>query len=530
MTNRGAVTRTIALAPLLGLAALALAALTGGLSASFIDPDESSHYVNTLFIGDWLRAGLPSPMTFAQGFYAHFPKLSIGHWPPGWYALIAPLFAILRPSAFGAAILSAFIAGLPASLVGWGLFRAGTPRLAIAAAFAVLLLPLEAESARYFLLDQPVTLVVGLAAIAWLAAADRPSWSRLALFSALAVFSTLVKGNGLLVALVPAIDIVLSWRWPLLRDRKLWIAGAITGLLILPWYLISFKISAGGFNYAPGLAYAWDSLVANLRAVHANLGWSGIFLVVIGTIKGWQDPRSGAVVRLSVSVILATLIFQAAIPVALVDRYILPLLPWCAILAALGVQALWTLAAVYRAAAVACTVATLAIPAVALAHLPAKPDLGAPAIARTIIDTPGIWLVDGRAGGEGAVIAAAAYADGGQRRIWVARASQWLSTSDFMGRGYVLTARTPSEARATLDQLGIRGVVIVGERMRFAYPHSVVLANAVRTPDYSQRQTSFPVGLGATSVAVRAGPITPRPDLLATGSGSHNFSTMTGAD
>jgi len=528
MTNRGAVTRTIALAPLLGLAALALAAITGGLSASFIDPDESSHYINTLFIGDWLRAGLPSPMTFAQDFYAHFPKLSIGHWPPGWYALLAPLFAVLRPSPYAAAILSAFIAGLPASLVGWGLFRVGAPRLAIAAAFVVLLLPLEIESARYFLLDQPVTLVVGLAGIAWLTAAETPSWWRFALFSALAVFATLVKGNGLLIVLVPVIDIVLSRRWHLLRDRKLWVAGAVTGVMILPWYLISFRISAGGFNYAPGLAYAGDSLVTNLQAVRANIGWSGILLLMIGTIWGWRDGRAGPVVRLSVAMILATLIFQAAIPVALVDRYILPLLPWSAILVALGVLTLWRLGAVYRAAAVACTVGVLVVPAVALAQLTAKPDLGAPAIARTMVDTPGLWLVDGRAGGEGAVIAAAAYADRGRRRIWVARASQWLSTSDFMGRGYVLTARTPGKAAATLDRLGIRGVVVVGERRRLAYPHSVVLTQAVEAPQYLQRRARFAIGPGATLVAVRSAPITPRPDLLATGSGSHNFAAMTG--
>jgi hypothetical protein len=529
MTNRGAVTRTIALAPLLGLAALALAALTGGLSASFIDPDESSHYINTLFIGDWLRAGMPSPMAFAQDFYAHFPKLSIGHWPPGWYALLAPLFAILRPSPFTASMFSAFIAGLPAALVGWGLFRAGVPRVAVAAAFVALLLPLEVESARYFLLDQPVALVVGLAAIAWLAAADLPSWWRYALLAALAVFATLVKGNGVLVILVPVIEIVLSRRWALLADRRLWIAGVTTGLLILPWYLISFRISAGGFNYAPGLAYAWDSLVTNLQAVHANIGLSGIFLMAVGAIHHWRDARSGSVVRLSVAVILATLVFQAIVPVALVDRYILPLLPWCVILAALGIASLWSFGAVFRAAAVACAVGMLVPPAIALGHEAAKPDLGAPTIAQTMIDTPGIWLVDGRAGGEGAVIAAAAFADRGRRQIWTARASQWLSTSDFMGRGYVLTARSPREAGATLDRLGVRGVVIVGEQMRPAYPHSVVLAHAVGAPDYRQRTAGFPVGHGVTIVAVRTAPTAPRPDLLATGSGSHNFSAMTGA-
>ena len=61
-----------------GAAALVLAVATGGLAASFGDPDESAHYVNALFLGDWLRAGLPAPMEFARGFYVHFPKLSIG--------------------------------------------------------------------------------------------------------------------------------------------------------------------------------------------------------------------------------------------------------------------------------------------------------------------------------------------------------------------------------------------------------------------------------------------------------------------
>src|SRR6201996_605065 len=106
MSDVSPAARLWGIAALLGLTSLLLAALTGGLSPSFIDPDESAHYVNTLFIADWLRAGLPSPMTFARDFYAHFPKLSIGHWPPGWYALLAPLFAVLRPSPFVASLLS----------------------------------------------------------------------------------------------------------------------------------------------------------------------------------------------------------------------------------------------------------------------------------------------------------------------------------------------------------------------------------------------------------------------------------------
>ncbi|MES2452649.1 MAG: glycosyltransferase family 39 protein [Pseudomonadota bacterium] len=527
MLYGGHVRRTFALGLLLGLAALALAAMTGGLSRSFLDPDESAHYVNTLFIADWLRAGLPAPMTFARDFYAHFPKLSIGHWPPGWYALLAPSFAIMRPSPFGAAMMSAFIAGLPAALTGWGLFRSGAPRLAIAAAFVVLLLPLTVESARYFLLDQPVALIVGAAAIAWLAAAERPSWWRYALFGAFAVFATLVKGNGTLVVLIPAIEIGLSRRWRLLADRRLWTVGAITFFLILPWYLISFRISAGGFNYQPGFAYAWASLVTNCTAVRDNIGWVGLLLASLGAVHEWRDPHSGPVVRIALATILATLVFQAGVPVALADRYILPLLPWCVLLAALGVRTLWNVHDLGRLAAAACVAVAFIVPVATLMHATVKPDLGAPAVAQAMVNRPGVWLVDGRAGGEGAVIAAAAYADGGRRRIWVARASQWLSTSDFMGRGYALTVRSPSGASAILDRLGVSGVVLVGERSKLAYPHSVVLQEALRRSAFHGNIRPFAAGHGAVLVVVRDTPVLARPDLFAGGSGSRNFSMMT---
>lgn len=426
-------------------------------------------------------------------------------------------------------MIGAFIAGLPAALVAWGLFRSGAPRLAIAASFATLLLPLTVESTRYFLLDQPIALVVGITAIAWAAAVERPSWRRYTLFGALAVFTTLVKGNGLLILLVPPIEIALSRRWALLADARLWTVGALTLLLILPWYLISFRISSGGFNYAPGFAYAWASLSADGVALLANIGWAGLLLAAVGAICVWRDPDAGPIVRLSLAIILATLIFQAIVPVALEDRYILPLLPWCAILAALGVRMLWNLSSWTRVVAAAGVVGALVMPIVDLTRATAKPDLGAPRIAQAMIDRPGIWLVDGRAGGEGAVIAAAAYADRGQRRIWVARASQWLSTSDFMGRGYELTARSPREATATLDRLGVRGIVLVGERMRLAYPHSRILRDAVEQSGYHGRWIPFAVGSGATFVAVRNAPVRARSDLLAAGSGSHNFSAMTGS-
>jgi hypothetical protein len=513
-------------APLLGLAALALSAATGGLSHSFLDPDESAHYVNTLFLADWLRAGLPSPMPFARDFYAHFPKLSIGHWPPGWYALLAPLFAAIRPSPFGAAILSAFVAGLPALLIVWALARIRATCWGVVAAFGYLLLPLVANEARYFRLDQPVALIAGLAAIAWFRATERPSLGRYLLFGALAAFATLTKGNGALVILVPALDMLMAWRWRPLADWRLWLAAAATLLVVAPWYYVSFKISASGFNYAPGPAYAWLSLTTDAAAIVATLSWPGVAAASLGAIEGWRNPSTRAVTRLAVATILATLVFQAAIPVALEDRYALPAIPWLVVLGSIGVVASLPRKRI-TAGLIGLLMLVSLIPAVSvLLHQPPKPDIGAPAIAVRMQGAPGIWLVDGRAGGEGAVIAEAAYVDDGHRTIWAARASQWLSTSDFMGRGYQLRVHSPGEARGVLDRLGVRGVVSIAEKGQLAYPHSELLRQATEMPGFVQTDQRFAGGPGSALVAIRTTPVSPHPALLASGSGSADLASM----
>lgn len=512
---------SLCVAPLFGLAALALARGTGGLSASFLDPDESAHYVNTLFLADWLRAGCPAPLAYARDFYAHFPKLSIGHWPPGWYALLAPGWAVVRPSPAAAAVFSAFVAGLPAALIVWALDRAGARAVGIVAGLAYLLSPLVAEEARFFRLDQPVALVAGIAAIAWTRAAERPSLPRYLLFGALAATATLTKGNGALVMLVPAFEIALARRWRQLADWRLWVAAIATLIVVAPWYAISFRISAGGFNYAPGFAYARLSLAATSGALLHAVGIPGVALATVGAVTGWRRPAAAMPVRIALATILATLVFQAAIPVALEDRYALPALPWLVALAALGLRAVARRSAAppFRAPLATALAGLLIAPLAAETWgKPPKPDMAAPALAADMVRRPGIWLVDGRAGGEGAVIAAAAYADRGRRAVWAARASQWLSASDFMGRGYRLTVHSPAQARAMLDRLGVRGVVSIAERGRPAYPHSALLRRAVRLPGFAVIGRPFAAGPGNTLAAIRRAPVTPRPALLAPGS------------
>ncbi|MCW3836807.1 glycosyltransferase family 39 protein [Sphingomonas canadensis] len=527
MHPRIALPLPIASAILFGFLALALCWATGGLSPSLIHPDEGAHYVNALFVGDWIRAGFPNPLAFAQEYYAHFPRLSIGHWPPGWYLAEAPLFALFRPSPAGALAISAFAAGLPAFVIVWALARIGHPMMGLALGGLYLLLPLSMENARYLLLDQPVALAVALAAIAWMRVMESPTITRMLVFALFAAAAPLVKGNGALVALIPAIDIALNQRWPLLKRRALWVAAAVAILLVAPWYWISMKVSAGGFVYQPGLGYAWMALWANLRALWDNLGMA-LVLAAVGAAPAFREHAGAAeqrIARLALSVIGATLLFQSAVPAAVEPRYIAPMLPWAVILAGMGLSALWRMGTgATVTAGLLCVLGVL--PTVAgLTRLDAKTDIGAPAIAGAMVRTGGLWMVDGRAGGEGALIAAAAHADGGARKLWVVRASQWLSASDFLGRDYRLTAATPMEARTVLDRIGAAGVASVYERDQYAYPHSRVLRGAAG-PGFARAQPRFARGSGSVLVAARTAPVVPNLPLIEQNMGSANAAKM----
>ncbi len=521
----------LAAASLFGVVALLIALFTGGLSSSLINPDEGGHYVNALFLGDWIRAGFPSPMAFAQDYYAHFPRLTIGHWPPGWYMIEAPFFALFRPSPFGALLLSAFVAGLPSGAIVWAFDRMGRLTLGLGLAALYVLLPLVVDGGRYLLLDQPVALAVALAAIAWARASDKPGWFRFLIFAALAAACPLVKGNGALIALVPAIDIALTGRWRLLRLPALWGAALATLAVVAPWYWISFRISAGGFNYAPGLEYAGFAITANAQAIFANLGIGGLALALVGAASafGALRPDESRIARLAIAVVAATLLFQSIVPAALEPRYVTPLLPWLEILAGLGLVTLWRAGTAQRVAGGALGVLTLVPALLGLWALEAKPDIGAPALARTMVREGGLWLVDGRAGGEGALIAEAAWADNGAKRVWISRASQWLSTSDFMGRGYVLTARYPEAARGVLDRIGAGGVASIAEKREPAYPHSVVLNRAVNAGGYTVGLKTFVAGDGSVLLARRDLPVTPNIALIRQNSGSANVAKMSGA-
>src|SRR5579862_7474197 len=84
-------------------------ATTSDLSMS---ADEAAHFVNSLLIRDYLLGAFGrNPMSFALDYYAHVPRVSIGHWPPLYYLVQGLLVSSWDRSIAAAIKFQSVIAG-----------------------------------------------------------------------------------------------------------------------------------------------------------------------------------------------------------------------------------------------------------------------------------------------------------------------------------------------------------------------------------------------------------------------------------
>jgi 4-amino-4-deoxy-L-arabinose transferase-like glycosyltransferase len=473
--------------------------VTGAWSSGFSGADEPAHFLNSWFVAAYVRDALgQNPLAYATEFYLHYPKISIGHWPPAYYGLVAPVFWLAPATPYTAMVVNLVLAALPAVGVAALLLRLQGRAAGVAGAALWALTPLALEGQAFFMLDQPLAACAVFAALAWAAFAERQTWVRILLFAALAAFAILIKGNGWLLVLLPAFHIALTGRWDLSRSPKLW-AGAALGLVpVVPWYLATAGIAADGFNYEPGLAYAALSLSRNFAALTANIGLLGLLLALLGAAGAWvrrrHDKPRWNVVAVCLALILATLALQAIVPVDLDPRYMAPALPALIVLAVAGAIELARRAQRSAVWAAALLLLLLLPGAAHLAPREPKANLRmeeAAALAASA-GSGQAWLVDGGSGAEGAFVAAMAVRDPGLAGYTV-RADKLLADSDFMGNRYTLRFHEPARAAAELRRLGLAGVVIADRLGVEEFAHRRLLAAALADPRSGYRLTAeFP--------------------------------------
>ncbi len=434
---------------------------TGAYTSDLHWADEGSHYINGLLIHDYIAHGLmQNPIVFATGYYEHYPKVAIGHWPPFFHPLEALFLFIAGPSTKAALFLQALFAAALATAVATVAARFHGWLTGALAALITLLAPDVLSGIDGVMLDVPLALFAFLATLCWAKYLESRNWRWSLAFALSASAAILTKGNGFYLALVPPLSLLILQRAEHARHLSFWLPLPVVGLLTIPWYVATYKIAADGFNYTWGLHYSAIALGVYGRVLFVLIGVPGFLVAAAGAVRvlvrhdnDWENALGAAVL----SSMVAGVAYHCIVPVALEPRYLTPLVPDFVVLTVFALR--WPLPT--RRIAVATGAAALLLVA-AEAKFFFKPDLGMARAARLIVESHSsnpLVLVGSTPGGEGAITAEMASDDRGGRD-YVLRGFEVLGNGNFMGTRYAPRFSSPAALKKWVETTRIGWIVL----------------------------------------------------------------------
>lgn len=502
-------------------------------------PDEAAHYVTGLFVRDAI-ATLPrcvsqrsiQPLkthisqTDPAGFYAHYPKVALGVWPPVFYVTQTAWTLPLGVGRLSVLLLMAALAALLAALLFTALRAEYGAWLAAIGSLAWISLPLNIEHYGMVMAEMLTAVFMFGAALAWGRFLDEQRSRDALLFGVLAGCAIMTKGTGLALALHAPFALVLAGRWRLLARPALWCAGALTAFIAGPWtwFFRNAGRDKGGWLEA---SLSWNF---TREAAPYYLGKLGLaigvlllaFLCVGIVVKILRPGSRRGLWASSGALIAAVLAFQLVMPVGLEARHILSALPAVLMFCVAGLDALRDAfrhsrglpAGERTPLALACCTLLLA-GGVALAHRIAPPDpkrwSGFARMAEAVLGDPAMKsrpiLISSDAAGEGMFISEIAMHD--QRPgVTVLRASKETAAMDWAGRGMRTKFKSDDELIAWINKARV-GCIVVDASMDEAKrgPHHDQLISLCE----SRNELFWPA---SSSPVVRSGSQHPKPVRL----------------
>jgi hypothetical protein len=486
---------------LLLCAAVGLQIHGGAYSAEFAeDPDEPAHYVTGLMVRDYIAQGpYVPPMQFAQDYYAHYPKVAFGWWPPVFYMIQAGWTLIFTSGRTSLLLLLAALTSLLALSIFCILRRHLPAGGALAAALVFLSLPAVQQYGRMVMAEIPASLLMMWATMACARFVRTRRIRDAAIFGLLTSTAILTQYTSIALAAVPVALIFLLRRFELLRQPAIWVSLLIIVGICAPWYSFSPNRRHRTIveTTIPGLIDAPGTRIANVHTAFRPWTQDGTMLLffvggaalLIRRIRRTMlpDPAVIACTGVPAGVALCALVIPGWGP-----RYMFPATPFIIVLAAIGLKAVAEKFKRPNAAAVIAAIAIAGMITVNISRTPPKPRLGARQLARDLIESKSppspVILVSSDPIGEGAVVSEIAMAD--TRPHWIVlRASKMLASDDWMGRNYELRLHTPAEVREFLDRSRVHAVVLD----RFPRVHSAhhrLVEQAVSTEPW-ERMSSY---------------------------------------
>jgi hypothetical protein len=461
----------------LSLMLLGVLARLGAFEAEFGGPDEASHVVSGVMVHEYLRHGIldgKAPMVFAQEYHAQYPKVAIGHWPPGFYLLQGLWMFVAGVSRESTLILSAVSTAGMGLLAVWLCRQEGLRwTLAAAAGAVTALVPVSLQSTMEIGSDiTTATATLGAAIVCqyWLRGLSARAG---VLFAVCAAAAILCKGTAFCLLLVPFLSAGISKRYYLLRTPKFWLP--IFGILALtvPWYLYAAEWTRG--EVIPGeLRSLWTRLAIcmgrNTGFLPVLSGYATLVLAMVSLRTGWVK-RWGAVAVLPA----AMWIFLSLISPHSEVRLLVASVPVFSFAAAVGAQSLSGRGA-----------EAMLVLALVVAHwqwpLRDKPQRGFVSAVDWVQRQSGLKeprvLVSSNASGEGAWISEVCLKEPIPRGV-IFRAGKEFESSSWMGHNMQLLVESAGETEQVLERKRVELVILHEDESRPKSAHQAYLEEAL---------------------------------------------------
>ncbi len=451
--------------------------------------DEPAHYVTGLMVRDYLLSGFhQGPMSFAQEYYEHYPKVAIGNWPPMFYAVQAGWSLLMGTDARSLMLMM----GALTAAVAWMLYRLAAGEYGRArgllGAMLFVSIPLVQQSAGMLMMEVLIALLTLGAMLQFGRFLDRGQTKDALGFGVLAALAVLTKGSGMQLALVPPVAILVCRRWDLLKRPALWAAAAVVVALAGPWTLAFYKVvRISWVQDNPSWDYAWEALRFYPPQLVMAVGGGVAILAALGLVDKLTQarrrlPQTGKYAALAGGCI-GLLAIHLTVPTGVDQRFLVPMLPAVIFFALAGADALGRLyarwiGAVLLALAVGWFLATVF-------KVPLKDYRGFESLALQLADdtTRPTLLISSDARGEGQFIAEMAMHEKRPGHV-IRRCSKVLAVSSWNDFDYQAKAQTPQQMLDLLSQQRIAVVVIdtsIPARLRRAH-HTLLEQTILQTP------------------------------------------------
>jgi len=288
------------LAWLLVICSVVLLFLQAPHGGDFYWSDSPRHALNGVFVMDFIKAmPLDDPAGYAYRYYAQYPALTILFYPPLFYFISAPFYAVFGVS-HETALLVVALHYLALGLGCWRLARywlPAAPSLAFAA--LVMWLPEVAFWGRQVMLEVPAFAFLVWSAVAVMAYLRGGHVKWLYLGAALLVLAMYTKISVAYMGVVYAALVARQQGWAVLRNRHHWWVAVLALVGLVPLAVITIKFGQANVQSATGIADAvasrttWQGWVWYLRQIPSQVGWPLAVLGLMGAVLAVQRRTRG---------------------------------------------------------------------------------------------------------------------------------------------------------------------------------------------------------------------------------------------